>query len=181
VVDAQGNVYATGITLSFVEKYSPTGQDLGKFATGISQPDGLAFDKSGDLYVSSLISNPVTEFSPTGAFIKTFVAFGILDEPAGMVFDKDGNLYVANSDAFTITKFSPTGADLGTFAIFPGAQFGPAQLAIDSSGNISASTFPNFGTAGVDEFSPAGSFLGLVTTNQNNQDWPSTVLTTFMW
>ena len=43
-------IYVSNATSGTIEKYdSTTGADLGTFASGLSTPEGLAFDSSGNL------------------------------------------------------------------------------------------------------------------------------------
>ena len=116
------NLFATGQTQDLfvanqstntIREFSPTGVDLGYFATtGLNGPTGLAFDKR-NLYVSNINGNTIREFSPTGVDLGDFATTG-LSSPRGIAFDKHGNLYVANSS--WIRQLSPTGVDLGNFA-----------------------------------------------------------------
>ncbi len=63
--DSSGNLYVGNYSLSQVEKFSPTGVDLGTFAsTGLDNPSGLAFDKAGNLYVANYANGTVEKFSP---------------------------------------------------------------------------------------------------------------------
>ncbi len=113
-VDAAGNLYAADRYSNSIHMFSPTGDNLGDFASGLADPIGLAFDSSGNLYVANYTGNTVSVFDPSGDLIGT-LASG-LRGPAGLAFDVDGNLYVANLDGGTIRVFSPTGEDLGDFA-----------------------------------------------------------------
>jgi DNA-binding beta-propeller fold protein YncE len=59
-----GPFNATG---GVVEKFSPTGVDLGAFAsTGLSGPVALAVDHAGNVYVANYSGDTIQEFSPTG-------------------------------------------------------------------------------------------------------------------
>ena len=103
-------------TANTIREFSPTGKDLGDFAsTGLNGPTGLAVDKHGNLYVSNIDGNTIREFSPTGRDLGDFASTG-LNTPAGLAFDRDGNLLVSNRGDGTIRKFSPSGVDLGYFA-----------------------------------------------------------------
>ena len=52
--DTAGNLYVANELSNAVRRFSPTGVDLGDFAsTGLFQPFGLAFDTTGNLYVSN--------------------------------------------------------------------------------------------------------------------------------
>ena len=63
--------------------------------TGLTHPDALAFDSSGNLYVANCSgSNTVSEFAP-GSTTPTATLTG-LNDPEALAFDSSGNLYVAN-------------------------------------------------------------------------------------
>ena len=110
------------------------------FATGLNYPEGIAFDKNGNLYVANNGNNTVSEFSPTGALINAAFVTG-LSGPYGLAFDKNGNLYVSNETANTVSEYSSTSALLkASFAndVAGGNTEGPdpAGLAFDSQGNL---------------------------------------------
>jgi DNA-binding beta-propeller fold protein YncE len=117
--DRQGNLYVANYTNNTVHRFSPTGVDLGNFATtGMDHPEDLAFDTQGNLYVANYFANTVREFSPTGVDLGNFATTG-LSSPNGLAFDLMGNLYVSNNHDVgdtTIHRFSATGTDLGDFA-----------------------------------------------------------------
>jgi len=98
------------------------------FASGLNGPEDLAFDASGNLYVSNYYNNSIEKFSSTGTDLGAFASG--LHGPAGLAFDASGNLYVSNVNG-TIEEFSSTGTDLGAFAsglVTPdGIAFGPLQ------------------------------------------------------
>ena len=112
LVAQTGDLFVANQTINTIREFSPTGHDLGNFATtGLNGPTGLAFDKRGNLYVSNINGNTIRRFSPTGQDLGDFATTG-LSSPRGIAFDKHGNLYVANVS--WIREFSPTGADLVT-------------------------------------------------------------------
>jgi DNA-binding beta-propeller fold protein YncE len=56
--DKSDNLYVTNSAVNAIRKFSPTGEDLGDFATaGLDVPVGLAFDTSGNLYVANRVDN----------------------------------------------------------------------------------------------------------------------------
>jgi DNA-binding beta-propeller fold protein YncE len=140
-------------TANTIREFSPSGEDLGYFATtGLNGPTGLAFDKDGNLYVSNINGNTIREFSPTGVDLGNFATTG-LSSPRGIAFDRHGNLYVANVSS--IREFSPTGEDLGNFAT---SGLNVARgIALDERGDPFVS---NLGDNTVREFSPTGQDLG---------------------
>src|SRR5439155_2371482 len=136
-----GTLLATFSSTNTIEKFDlATGTDLGVFAnTGLNEPEGMAFDSSGNLYVTNFAGNSIEKFSPTGIDLGVFANTG-LDGPFAVAFDSSGNLYVANAhtggNQFTpgyIEKFSSTGTDLGVFA---NTGDDPQYLAFDSMGTL---------------------------------------------
>ena len=78
-----------------VHEFGPTGTDLGTFPTaGLNKPESLAFDSSGDLYVSNSsdaagspnFGNPnIHKFGPTGTDLGLFVQTGNLSIKPGFL------------------------------------------------------------------------------------------------
>ncbi len=154
-LDRQGNLFVS-TNGNTIEKFSPSGVDLGTFATvGVNFPMGLAFDRTGNLYVANFAGNTVQKFTPDGVGS----VFASIIHPTGLAFDAVGNLYVADFGN-TIEQFSPTGVYLGTFAT--GRLNNPEGLTFDSLGNLYAA---NNGSDSVEVFSPTGVDLGFAAQN----------------
>ncbi len=164
---AVGNLFGGNNVLSY---YGTTGSFLGVFAAGdgLSDPEGLAVGRDGNLYVSSYVTNQVLRYNgATGAFIDVFVPAnsGGLSSPEGLVFGPDRNLYVASWDTNSVLRYDgSTGTFLGTFAsggglVNPfGIVFGPdANLYV--AGSHSSNVLRYNGVTGMfmDVFVPPGS------------------------
>ncbi|MGA9778081.1 MAG: SMP-30/gluconolactonase/LRE family protein [Verrucomicrobiia bacterium] len=111
------------------------------FASGLSFPTGLAFDRAGDLFVACLggtgvDAGNITEITPAGA--QSTFASG-LDGPEGLAFDSSGNLFVADEGSGEITEITPEGTK-STFA--SGLQHATG-LAFNSAGNLFVSVYTN--------------------------------------
>jgi len=166
-MDKAGYLYVADAVNNRIEKFSPSGADLGVFtSSGVSTPRAIAFDAAGNLYVVNGGYNNVEKFSPTGTDLGVF-AGSPLSGPYGLAFDAAGNLYVSNGSTWNIEKFSPTGTYLGTFAhgnIFISTGMGiPYGLACDSAGNLCAANSNN----SIEKFSPTGTDLGHFATDPN--------------
>jgi DNA-binding beta-propeller fold protein YncE len=123
--DGAGNLYAADGGAQTIYKFAPNGARTvfagpSAFAPGES-PVGLAFDSSGNLFVSiETFSNPgadsIVYFTPTR--VKSTFAAG-LTFPRGLAFDSSGNLFVAEANAIPdgdILKFPPGGGSPTVFA-----------------------------------------------------------------
>src|SRR6476619_1255246 len=106
-IDNAGNVYAVALEdtspdlAGIIYKFAPDGTRtvfVGPSAFTSSQlPAGLAFDSSGNLFVTTLGNRPndaILVFTPTG-MESTFATD--LNNPHGMAFDAAGNLFVAET------------------------------------------------------------------------------------
>ena len=116
-VSADGTIYVADYLGGKVDRYSADGIPLGQFvATSLKPTDFIAFDASGNLYVTGrrtdFTIDVVRRFSPTGEALEDFFVPGA----AGMAFDADGNLYVSSFINNTVEKFSLSGTDPETFA-----------------------------------------------------------------
>ena len=146
--------------------------------TQLNDPDSIALDSSGNIYVSnrgSLNGNPdsVNVFSAgsNGNVAPTAVITGPntgLQLPAALALDSQGNIYVANAGstaggADTITVYSPgTNGNSSPVRTISGSSTGlnsPAGIAIDSSGYVYVSSggAPNASTVSVLIYSPGSS------------------------
>jgi sugar lactone lactonase YvrE len=114
------------------------------FASGLGQPEALAFDSAGNLFVSDATNNKIWKVTPSGS-VSTF-ATG-MDGPEGIAFDASGNLFVSNFNTGVIKKITPLGVVTDSDGL------GNAALAFDSSGNLYSADYNN-GT--VDKITPSG-------------------------
>jgi DNA-binding beta-propeller fold protein YncE len=146
-----------------VEVTTFAGSGKGGYADGtgteaqFAGPEGLAFDKAGNLYVADRGNNLIRKISSQGE-VTTFAGSGEegyangtgtevqFAGPQGLAFDGTGNLYVADWLNHRIRKISPKG-EVTTFAgsgeegyangTGTEAQFaGPEGLAFDEAGNL---------------------------------------------
>jgi sugar lactone lactonase YvrE len=99
--DGAGNLYAADVVDITIYKFAPDGTRtvfVGPSAfTPTQLPCGLAFDSSGNLFVTTLGNRPndaILVFTPTG--MGSTFATG-LNNPHGLAFDAAGNLFVAET------------------------------------------------------------------------------------
>jgi sugar lactone lactonase YvrE len=107
-----------------------------KITAEIYDPESLAFDSSGNLYVGNgLYADRVTVYSPSGALLRT-IAEGVQD-PESIALDAHDNLFVANTEdglGRTVTVY-PAGKTKLLQTITDGVDC-PQSLALDSAGRL---------------------------------------------
>ena len=141
-----------------IYKYTSTGVQS-VFASGLSQPRGVAFDQATNLFVatetcvSGTCQGAIVKITPAGVQ-STFATLSELNfQPEGVAFDGAGNLFVMAIDltdpnlASTIYKFTPGGVQ-STFGSIESQGFG---LAFDVAGNLFAA-----GNSNIYKFTPNG-------------------------
>ena len=145
--------------------YPSVGQSqlpIGVLTAGMSTPQGLATDSSGNLYVANEGNSTVTEFAPgTSTPFRTYSA--ALGSPLGVTVGTDGTLYVANllgSGSYTgsVTEY-PAGSTTPSLNFTNNGMYATA-VALDASNNLYVAWF-QFGTyvSEIDEYAP-GSTVG---------------------
>jgi sugar lactone lactonase YvrE len=158
-VDAAGNLYVTDRDDNQIRKIAPNGavsvfagtKDTG-YADGtgaaaqFNQPEGLAVDGAGNLYVADLRNNRIRRIAPDGT-VSTFAGSGAsgrldskgiaaqLSSPQSLTSDALGNLYVADNLGYVIRKISPDGT-VSTLIDAAHLHVGLQALAVDADGNL---------------------------------------------
>jgi sugar lactone lactonase YvrE len=138
---------------NLVRPFASDGTPLPTLAPGLG-PTGMAFDASGNMFVSNQLGGTIRKFAPDGGDLGLFVAS--LNQPWGLAFDASGNLYVAIRGASEVRKYAADGTPLGVFA--SGSLNQPIGIAFDALGNLLVA---NFGNNTIRKFSPSGTDLGV--------------------
>ena len=116
-----GSVYFSDLVSGCVRKISPDGV-ISSFACGLGAPLGLAFDPSGNLYVSSVDANQVFRITPAGD-VSVFAGTATpgyagdggpataaqLDVPHGVTVAPNGDVLISDRDNCVIRSVSPDG------------------------------------------------------------------------
>jgi len=159
-LDAAGNVYvsdgynsrireintSTGIINTITGNGYPgyNGDGMPAALTQIGNPEGIAFDTTGNLYIADNTNNRIREWNPSSGLVSTVTGMGIgaglsatsvsLFKPAGLVVDGSGNLYIAQSFGHYITKINPASGAVNSF-IGSGVSFQfPDSVPADAAG-----------------------------------------------
>jgi sugar lactone lactonase YvrE len=135
-IDGAGDVIALDSTTLYI--LSPT--DNYASATTLplpggffSQPNGIAFDGSGNIYVADLARASIIElFASTGYTTATDIAGGFGD-PSGIAIDSSGDLFVSDSSG-SVYELTPSS---GFAKASIGSGFScPNGIAVDPAGNV---------------------------------------------
>jgi glucose/arabinose dehydrogenase len=149
--DESGDLFALSLgSLGNIFEFTPAGTKS-LYASGLSGPFDLAFNNSGDLFVTegetAFPGNEIVEIAPGGGTPMTF-ATG-LDEPRGLAFNSAGDLFVANLGSSNIVEITPG----GTKTVFASGLAGPVGLAFNSAGNLFVT---DIGSGDITEIAPDG-------------------------
>ncbi len=161
-IDGSGNLYVTDYDNNLIRKITPNGVATtfaGKYGTNISidgigtaasfnQPQGVAVDAVGNLYVTD--GNGLIRKITPGAVVTTFAGGGMgtatdgqgtaasFGNDNGITVDASGNIYVADRDNNMIRKITPGG--LVSTVVGKGNTAGsinfPTGIVLDGTGNI---------------------------------------------
>lgn len=118
----------------------------GEDRTGaLTNPNSIAVDADGLLYVTDAIVPRVVVYDTEGNFVRTWGKRGdgpcMFGRPKGIAIDTDGHVYVADAQTNRLQVFSPEGKPLVSFGSTgwgPGQFMLMAGLAIDSQNRIVA-------------------------------------------
>lgn len=161
VVDAGGNLYVADSDNNTIRKISAAGAvttlaglagvegtaDGTGSAARFKGPEGVAVDKTGNVYVADTSSSTIRKITPAG-LVTTFAGSpgqdGLVDGtgtaarfsfPENISIDKSGNLYVADTANSLVRKITSKG--VVTTVPTPGVVLSSIyDVAVDSTGNI---------------------------------------------
>jgi hypothetical protein len=142
-----------------IEIYPAGGQTqspIGSITNGIADPQGIATDTAGNLYVANSGANTVTVYPPGQTSPSTTYSSGV-GTPYDVSVGKDGTVYVANAFATSgggsVTEY-PAGSTYPNLTITNGSQNAVATV-LDKANNLYVACY-SFSTSGVevDKYAP---------------------------
>lgn len=138
-VNGSGDVFVVGLHGRRVQKFTNGGSLVSSFGTPGSgpgqflDPNGLAVDASGRVYVVDGGRVRILRFLADGSFDMEFTPPGVAGSPTDVAVGPDGNLYVVRFDANQVHQYSPGGALLASFGS-PNGLSGAYRIAISPTG-----------------------------------------------
>jgi hypothetical protein len=91
-----GDVYLADRENGVVDRFEASGKYTGFQLSGLVEPDAVAVDSEGDIYVTEPERKGVREFGPEGEPTAEFDSEN-LTEPFGVAVDSKGDLYIVNN------------------------------------------------------------------------------------
>jgi streptogramin lyase len=120
----------------------------------LASPGGIAFDASGNAWVTNEAGFSVVKMPPLSTtFVTATYTNGGLVAPRGISIDRSGNAWIANTGANNVVELSPVGAALSSEGYVGGGISTPVAIANDSAGNA---WVVNFGGSSITELSSTG-------------------------
>ncbi|WP_172838102.1 choice-of-anchor D domain-containing protein [Terriglobus roseus] len=103
--------------------------------TGLNNPEQIASDANGNLYIADVLNNRVLKETPTnGSYVQTTIGAG-LSSPRGVAVDVSGNVYIADSGNGRLLKETLSGDTYSQSTV--SSSVGAAwSVAADASGNV---------------------------------------------
>jgi hypothetical protein len=148
-IDSKGNVWVNSISnmvLEYVGPFKKSGTLRPKLKlTKMGSPNGMAFDKHGNLFVANGASSgksSIAIYPKPIKNIKPKYLDGVF-QPSGLIFDKKGNLYVGQdfTDDLLVARFNSNNLKPGSKPSVtdshgtPGA-FSPVDFAFSNDGDL---------------------------------------------
>jgi sugar lactone lactonase YvrE len=139
-----GTVAVADVTRSEIDEFGADTTALrrigpaGTSYTTFNQPEGVAFDAAGHVWVADTQANKVEEFDSAGAIVTSWTvpATGELSKPTGIAVDPNGHVFLASWSTSRLVEYSGSGSYIATIASFgsgTGQVSGPVTVAVDDT------------------------------------------------
>jgi sugar lactone lactonase YvrE len=147
-VDGSGNLYAAGFNGNMTEYVAINGSLAANpvrrsFTTGMVNPQSIAVDRNGNVYIGDAGSNRVLELSPVNGVIPTSAAPAVIGSGYQAVFgvavDTAGDVFVSDHGAKMVYELMAVGGSLPANPTVNGVGSGfsiPLGLSVDALGDV---------------------------------------------
>ena len=154
------NVYTAGVAISTL---TPASTNVGalssytsaNFGLGYSNPEDIAFDVPGNVYVTNIGYNTISKFNASGVLTGT-LGTG-LNQPYNLSFDAASNAYITNYGTNAVIKVTSGGVQ-STLITGAATPFGSV---VDALGNIYLASYSN---SLIYKYNSAGTLLASLST-----------------
>jgi len=159
-IDASSNLYVAEGSYNggnnTVAQYN-TGGALAFSLSGTTNPEAVAVDGSGNIYVLDNTNKDVLKYSSTGSFLSTIIPTSgsgwTLSNPYAIYIDGAGRIYVGDSGTGTVKVFNSSGTSLLTTI---SGLTDPRGIVADSQGNLYVS---DYSSGSVYKYIPKGGYF----------------------
>jgi large repetitive protein len=138
IVDNSGNVLASTLVYGTGEgpqiAFGPGTQSA--VGSGLNQPQDVALDGKGDVFIVDTGNNRVVEVPANGGG-QTTIADSGLNNPQGVAVDGAGDVFIADTDNYRVLELPWTGSGYGAqTTLLADGSILPAGVAVDGGGNV---------------------------------------------
>jgi streptogramin lyase len=130
-----GTLTIAGLTFIVTQAgstYVPVSPVSPLVSSGLNNPQGLAVDGAGNVYIADAGNNAIKEWSLTTQNLTTLPSSG-LSSPSAVSVDTQGNVYIADTGNNAIKKLTIGTGQVSTVA---SNVSGPSGIGVDASGNV---------------------------------------------
>jgi sugar lactone lactonase YvrE len=142
--------------------YEATSEVTTLASSGLSAPENIALDSSGDVYFVDFNHNAVKKWNASTENVSTVVSTGFLVK--GIALDPAGDVYLSDYTDGNLDQWQVSGNKIVTLTPFNGS---PAGEATDPSGNVYIGDITNLQ---IDEWNPSTGTLSTVVTGLNSPE-----------
>ena len=121
------NTFTVGTAITAL---SPDIETITTLGSGFSDPQGVAMDAAGNIYVADAGNNAVKKIANDGTITTLGSGFNY---PMGVAVDAAGNVYVGDENNNAVKKIAPDGVTVTTLG---SGFYYPKGVAVDAAGNV---------------------------------------------